>query len=57
MKKILSLALVVLMICALFAGTASAEDKKVKLGVAMATTRSTFYAKMANIIQFRVCNL
>ena len=51
MKKILALTLVVVMICALFAGTASAEDKKLKFGVAMATTRSTFYAKMANIIQ------
>ena len=30
MKKFLSLALVVIMICALFAGTASADDKKVK---------------------------
>ena len=67
MKKTLSLVLAVLMTMTLFAGcgsqpaattapaageaTQAAPEKAVKIGVAMATTQSTFYAKMADIIE------
>lgn len=60
MKKIIALVLTLAMALSVLVGcgtktddgtTDNAGDKPVKIGVAMATTQSTFYAKMAKIIE------